>query len=1127
MINFITRFGLFSIFVFLFLNINETMAQDSMNAKVSLKVDNLKLKEVLKSIENQTGFNFSYTSIVGDLPVHFLKIQNKPLYETLIELAKYLKVGFKKEDKIIAVLNKQDDDLNLFFSKSNNIKGALKGIIYNASDKKPVVGSSILIGKLLYITNDDGAFNLLINPGTYNLRIHNVGYKDTTIEGITVKENQSINFNIYLKQFIYALNEVKVEASRRTTTEKSLLIARKNAATITDAISAENIENTSSITVIQALQKLPGSTVRDDKFVAIDGLSDRSIIATLNGARLSSSNTDHNATPFDIIPAGFLDAIKIDKTLIPDHPSDAVAGIIDLKTKSVPDSLEVKFSIQLGLNDNIGFGGNYYSFKNASPGIFGQNIKNQDLSKDFLGLQNEFKSNRGNGFIGNTNGFVQDITDFISNSRQNPQNYPEAVRISNVMKSFDPTLTGTATEAPLNKLVNISIGDNLMVFNRKLGLNLSGVYYQNSTSHTGINNVMTLSEETSTPNNLRLINPNPLNEITGINSIIFGLSGTATYRLNSSNEVSLIFLTNSSADVETTGLSGSGSRSVATGEVGDRSFVGKSNYQYYLHSTKRDFNTFQFRGAHRIDLTNNAPVINWSLSKSISTQDEPDYRQVSLVIDSTQSDPNYLVNYTYNINSGRFYRTLNENETNASIDISIPILNKKTSLYFKTGINYLYRDRQFSEIFLSLPYANQLHLPDVQGDLNKLLAPARMGIDENALNNSTDGSNIPVGNIYDLSGIQRYAGYSKNGAFYGQLDLKLFSKTRIIGGLRFENTDIHAIIDSTFSNLGKISKAQYDSLFNINYKVKYLPHWSFSLIHELNKKMNLRFSYAQTFSRPEIRELLGVNKTNLDINTGKISLILLSGIKLYDPTEQQYTIGNANLKNSSIQSYNVRWDFFPQPEELFSIGLFYKNIDNPLEKVFNGLNYIQFQNNSNAGLVYGFEFEIRQSLSKITHLLNHFYASANFMYSYSKISYSAVELQSLWEFNPYASKFHPLFDQPPYAVNCQINYDNNKNGLDLNLNYNITGERLIQINENGTPGIYEQPSPNLDFSFAKRIFKNIFLKGFCKNILDSYYSSVYTISGNGGKFGTGNLTYYRQRYQLGRYFSIGFNYKFH
>ena len=1126
MINFITRFGLFSIFVFLFLNINETMAQDSMNAKVSLKVDNLKLKEVLKSIENQTGFNFSYTSIVGDLPVHFLKIQNKPLYETLIELAKYLKVGFKKEDKIIAVLNKQDDDLNLFFSKTNNIKGALKGIIYNASDKKPVVGSSILIGKLLYITNDNGAFNLSINPGTYNLSIHNVGYKDTTIEGITVKENQSINFNIYLKQFIYALNEVKVEASRRTNTEKSLLIARKNAATISDAISSENIENTSSITVIQALDKLPGITVRDDKYVAIDGLSDRSIIATLNGARLSSSNTDHNATPFDIIPAGFLDAIKIDKTVIPDHPADAVAGIIDLKTKSIPDSLEVKFNIQLGLNDNIGFGGNYYSFVNASPGIFGQNIKNQDLNKDFLALQNEFK-NSSHGLIGSYNGFVKDITNFISTSRQNPQNYPEAVRISNIMKSFDPTLTGVATLAPLNKVINISIGDNIMVFNRNLGLNISGVYYQNSSGHSGINNVMTLTQETSTPNNLRLINPNPLNEITGINSIIYGLSGTATYRLNSSNEVSLIFLTNSSADVETTGLSGSGSRPGATGQVGDRSFVGKSNYQYYLHSTKRDFNTFQLRGAHRIGLTNQSPLINWSLSKSISTQDEPDYRQVSLVIDSTRGDPNYLVNYSYNINSGRFYRSLNENETNASFDLSIPILNKKTSLYFKTGVNYLYRDRQFSEIFLSLPDANQLHQPDVQGDLNKLLAPARMGIDENALKTSTDGSLIPVGNIYDLSGIQKYAGYSKNGAFYGQLDMKLFSKTRLIGGVRFENTDIHAIIDSTFYNLGKITKAHYDSLFNLNYKVKYLPHWSLSLIHELNKKMNLRFSYSQTFSRPEIRELLGVYNTQLDINTNKISQVLVSGIKLYDPTEQQYTIGNANLKNSSVQSYNVRFDFFPQPDELLSLGMFYKNLANPLERVYNDINSIQFQNNSNSGSVYGFEFEIRQSLSTFTPLLNHFYASANFMYSYSKISYSEVELQALWEFNTYASKFHPLFDQPPYAVNCQINYDNNKNGLVLNLNYNITGERLIQINENGTPGIYEQPSANLDFSFAKKIFKNIYLKGFCKNILDSYYSSVYTTSGNGGKFGTGNLTYYRQRYQLGRYFSFGFNYKFH
>src|SRR5690606_6969804 len=142
------------------------------------------------------------------------------------------------------------------------------------------------------------------------------------------------NITVALSAASTALNEVTVQARRNAKTSVAVLDERKKSSIIQDAISAELIEKTGSITTTQALQRVSGVTVTDDKYVAIRGLGDRSVIGQLNGVRLASSDPDRSTIPLDLVPASLLDNITIYKSVTPDKPADAAAGIVELKTKS-------------------------------------------------------------------------------------------------------------------------------------------------------------------------------------------------------------------------------------------------------------------------------------------------------------------------------------------------------------------------------------------------------------------------------------------------------------------------------------------------------------------------------------------------------------------------------------------------------------------------------------------------------------------------------------------------------------------------------------------------------------------------------------------------------------------------
>jgi hypothetical protein len=115
-----------------------------------------------------------------------------------------------------------------------------------------------------------------------------------------------------------------------------------------------------------------------------------------------------------------------------------------------------------------------------------------------------------------------------------------------------------------------------------------------------------------------------------------------------------------------------------------------------------------------------------------------------------------------------------------------------------------------------------------------------------------------------------------------------------------------------------------------------------------------------------------------------------------------------------------------------------------------------------------------------------------------------------------------LFEQPPYSINAYLDYANPRSHTSLTVNFNIVGERLVQVQLDGSPDIYSRPVPQLDLVFSQRFLKRFTVKGFAKNILNPAFRDVYTTPGTRGLYH--NVLYIQHQYYRGAEYSLGISY---
>jgi iron complex outermembrane receptor protein len=148
---------------------------------------------------------------------------------------------------------------------------------------------------------------------------------------------------------------------------------------------------------------------------------------------------------------------------------------------------------------------------------------------------------------------------------------------------------------------------------------------------------------------------------------------------------------------------------------------------------------------------------------------------------------------------------------------------------------------------------------------------------------------------------------------------------------------------------------------------------SLHLLYRLTPKDNLRASVAKTVKLPRLNELSSSVDSTLDQN---------------DLTHPD-VVGNPNLKEEEALSYELRAEHFFGDQGVVSIGGFYRQIDDKIEKMttYEGGRYVQRPYNSGNGGLWGVELELKKSLSSYVEGLGMF---ANTTFQNSSLTNTAT-----------------------------------------------------------------------------------------------------------------------------------------
>lgn len=1120
--------------------------QIDMNKTVNIHIQNASVKSALMELGKVSKLRIVMHDDLFESNKGLVNLNgnNITISQAFNKILKETNLGYQVLGHYIAIVSKKN-------------QGTIRGVVLDAVSGVKLNGVTIkLKGTNLASAVSDANGNFTINTSNRveTLIFSFLGYREQEVR-VRVGEDVQVK----LRSVSISLEEVKVQAVQKVNTEASLLEVRRTAKGIQDGISAELINKTASINTTQALQRVTGVSVTDDKYVAVRGLGERSVIGQLNGARLASSNPDRSSIPLDLVPASLLDNITVYKTITSDQPADAAAGIVELKTKSIPDSLTFDVSFQSGFNSTVGIGGKFNSFQNSDMGFWANKINDKNLKPEFLNLTNEYPSG------------LASIQKMISNSQYSDEAWKETDRINAIMHDFDPILTSSYRRAPVNQLISATLGNKFEVFGKhKIGLILGGNYYKRiSDIYNGELNqysvyqgVVTGNDHVFSPRNIpNFTTPNRLfmgkyqtyQENTGVETINYGMLGGLTYRFSPSHEISMQYLGSWGGENSSTNMHGEYAYSGLPGTV--------SSDIYSLKQTYRTLNVWNFQGEHRLFAGEYSPKLSYTLSSSGSNQNDPDYRFASLavykpsspVIIDFKDDPfplypdnptRFSMNKLYALTSGyvnnigmygriqaepngRRWRNLDERTYNYKADLLtyFPFLGTKQE--FKTGFNYLFRDRSFMENQLFLPGSNftnggNASLYRVNGDLNRLVSPEVVGVYP-VNNEQGEGAARVGGFLYNSAkSPNNYKGFYETSSFYGMFNLNIEEKFKISAGTRFERTDIRSIVDTagifldpalTTPTEDGIRVPLYFIEPNSLYTTKYVPYYAVNLNYELYNRMNLRAAFNTTLARPELREITNVFE--------------------FDVFQMGLVIGNPNLINQKTENLDFRWEWFPNSGEVYAFSLFGKRINNQLIRVLDlkteGLasKYpefptIQYQNDKNVGKVWGMELEVVKNLGLINEKLNGLTVSVNLMLAQSEVKKSEERLRANSTLDRHSPVNSPLFEQPPYAINAWLNYSNKQWGTEITGAFNMVGERLVQINLTGEPDLYSRPVPMLDLILSQKFLKRFELKAYAKNVLNPAIKTVYSGFNTGGTW-YGN-EYLNRSYKRGVEVMIGLNY---
>lgn len=1061
----------------------------SVAAAITYKGSNVKAAELFREIEKQTATTLTYNEEeISAIVIRSVNWNKTPLENALKELQSEYGIQYAVSGNNIALKAGPKPTVKRAIKN-----GVVSGKIIDQENADPVQGSTVQIGNKSAISDMDGLYRISLPEGKYEATISSVGFAGKQVTDIVIKEGQVLEVNIALKRSKDQLANVTVRASAHKESINALYARQKNAASVTDGISAEQISRTPDINVGQVLKRVSGVTTVDNKYVVVRGLSERYNQAMIDGTVLPSTNMNKRNFSFDVIPQELVSSVVVNKTATPDVSSEFSGGQVIVNTMDIPIQNFTSVSVGTGYNDQSTNKDFLMMGERGKHDYFGYD---DGRRKEPAGIQSwVFPNNSQTPPPGNPGN-----TDVLIPGTNTPYNSLDAVAQSKKLSGEGYKVNRYNTSP--DQQYRLALGRSYSLKkDLKFGF-AAGATYRNQQRMMPFNNVR--------------------GAVTSVNYMDSAENGGGiSYRFNTTIGAGLNL-----------GLQGKRFR-IAWKNMFSRIFDDNFNDAYrldYHESVSSKFHemfedpeateVWQNRLEGEYQLNDKGLKLEYTGAVTNIRQQVMDQRRAKYVRMASIGGKDYFQRpnlYTPGQNGDdydyRLWTHVKETDYNWGFSLSQPFNFLHGKSIAKIGYAGWQKHRTLS-ITRMIPYTNKASVNGFQQPYWEILDTANIGTGANQAYYWAEGLNGPT-----------FDGTMKTHAMYAMLDQRLLKNLRLVYGIRAE-----------YYNLGNRQddyiKRQYGDipdafkLFTTTGEKNWRLLPSANLTYSLTPKMNIRLAYSKTAIRPDFRET--------------------SYFGFYD-YEMDAIIYGRQVVSTIVDNFDLRYEWYPSPGEIISVSGFYKHLDKPIELVETDAagGYFRYQNQY-AAKNYGVEMEIRKNLGFIAdkEWLNNIVIFGNGTFIKSKVQLQTEPMPNdNFETKRLPDQDRPLYGQAPWIVNAGIAWQGEIVGFTAS--YNRSGQRTFSINADPNLLEYEKGRNLLDLQLSTRFFKKkAEVKLNFGNLLNEYIlyyqnvSAYESIPGENGqtigwKLVNGTTAYEKEkgdrvnyRIKTGRTYSVSLTYRF-
>ncbi len=784
---------------------------------------------------------------------------------------------------------------------------------------------------------------------------------------------------------------------------------KRDTSEISNVVGMEDMNIVPETTVGATLARVAGLSLVGGKYVYVRGLGERYSSTLINRARISSPVPFQKTVPLDIVPNNIVESLLVQKTYSVQYPGDFSGGVVDIRTRTLPDEDYISIKGQIGGNsETTGGDGIYYSGGHDDNTGFDDGTRaipanvNRLTSEEFEAVPFPEKANLGASFYNKW-----DIYE----------------------KEMQPQYSG---EAELGKLFEFDNGSVLGVL-----ANYKYRYYKNNLINdlrryewTGVD-----GGANQTVDYTRWITQKTIDQ-----SIFFNLG----YEFN--NDHSLAFTALQLRQTldelqQDRGLS-------SEDNVNDGTFV----ESYRLQWTENEIESFQLTGEHYFTNFNDA-LLEWRIVDGSGSREAPDTRTYTYAEDNS----GLLAMVTPGRQAAgdlrdvfqapdRNYSELKDDIEEYGFDIELPIDFLESVI--RVGWSDYERSRENEDRLFrfDLRPGAPSYIP--------LMIPSQFFSLENWASLYLDVRDFSASQA-NASGIFPFAESKESiSAYYASIDARVLPTLRVQFGLRDESTELEADAWGGSTEQGTVNqvKQDYDDL---------LP--AASVTWEFLENMQFRAAYSETVNRPSLLELTGSTLRNpVDQNLYRGNVFLEpADVTNYDLRWEWY-FGRADE-----MSIGIFYKEFKDPIELAKV-----QAQGDIFTWFNAeeaeLEGIEFD--IRKDLYFATWFDLNPVWDQFRLQFNISYIDSNVTLLGSGETAADVPLTGGRQISPLFANERQMTGQSDYLANMMFIYEDLDLGITASVLYNYTGDRIRLVGELNDPDIIEEERHRVDLLFKYDFF---------------------------------------------------------